>query len=359
MLVLCRGLHEKGWSVTLGVPPSSPLAAKAREEGLPVDTRFQFRRGLRLFSIARDVLALRKLHRESPFDIVHLHTSVDTWIAALAFGFRRRPPYPLIVRTRHSDHVSKSDIVHRWLYRKMMDHVVLSSDSLRVPLADLFRTRALTDDRVSIIHSSVNVHRFDPDNVSGHAVRTELQLEGKVAVGLVGRISSEKGHDLVLKILPDLVEQEPRLVCVFAGEGDRERALQDKVAEGPLKQHVRFIGFRSDIPDIVAAMDILLVPSTRVESSPGVVKEAMAMKKPVIAADVGGVVEIIRHGEDGWVIPSKDESALRDAILMLVNDEDLRRRLGEHSRERIVSNFSDACLVENTMQLYLRLTGHA
>ena len=355
VLVICRGLYAKGWPVMLGVPPDSPLAARASEEGIPVDTRFRFRRGFRPFTIMRDVLALRRMHREMPIDILHLHTSVDTWIAALAFGFSKRPPYPLIVRTRHSDHVSKGDMIHRWLYRHTIDHVVLSSDSLRTPLAALFRTGALTDARVSVIHSSIDVARFDPETVSGHSIREELGLDDRICIGLIGRVSSEKGHDLLVRVLPEIVNVEPRVMCVFVGEGDQEAHLREQTGRLNLQQHVYFTGFRSDIPEIVAAMDLLVVPSTRVESSPAVVKEAMAMRKPVVAADVGGVGEIISHGEDGLVIPPHDAVALRDAVLQLLQDADLRQRLVMHARARVVSSFSDACLVANTMRMYMRL----
>lgn len=359
VLVVCRGLRDRHWPVVLGAPADSALTRHAVDADIAVDTRFRFRRGLRPFSILRDVLTLRRIHRQTPIDVIHLHTSVDTWVAALAFGFSSRHPGPVVVRTRHSDHVSKSDPVHRWLYRRTMDHVVLSSDSLRRPLAGLFRTGALSDDRVTVIHSSVNVERFDPETVSGKAIRDELRLEGKFCIGLVGRISSEKGHELLLNVLPQIIKEEPRVVCVFAGEGDREDRLRSKAESGPLRDHVRFTGFRSDIPEIVAAMDLLVVPSTRVESSPGVVKEGMAMKKPVIAADVGGVAEIIRHGVDGWVIPCGDDAALREAILHLIKSPDLRGTLGDRARERVVTEFSDERLVENNMTLYLKLTRHA
>ncbi len=359
VLVICRGLYAKGWSVTLGVPPDSPLAARASEEGISVDTGFRFRRGFRPFAIMRDVLALRRMHREMPIDILHVHTSVDTWIAALAFGFSKRPPYPLIVRTRHSDHVCKGDVVHRWLYGRTIDHVVLSSDSLRTPLAALFRTGALTDARVSVIHSSIDVARFDPEAVSGHSIREELGLTDRICIGLIGRVSSEKGHDLLVRILPEIVKVEPRVTCIFVGEGDQEAHLREQTEERNLQQHVRFTGFRSDIPEMVAVMDLLVVPSTRVESSPAVVKEAMAMRKPVVAADVGGVGEIICHGEDGLVIPVNDAAALRDAILQLLQDPDLCQRFATNARARIVSSFSDACLVANTAHMYVRLKEHS
>ncbi|HMP98052.1 MAG TPA: glycosyltransferase family 4 protein [Kiritimatiellia bacterium] len=357
VLVVCRGLHERGWPVLLGAPASSAIAQRALAEGLPVDTGFAFRRGFRPLSILRDVLRLRRLRRENRCDVIHLHTSVDMWVAALAFGFSRRQNGPVVIRTRHSDHHSKSDPVHQWLYRRAVDHVVLAAGALRKPLDGLIRRGALNEERMTVIHSSVNIHRFDPARVSGDAVRRELGLEGKCCIGLVGRISREKGHDLLLAALPALLKLEPNLVCVFAGEGDQEERLRRETASGPLRDHVRFAGFRSDIPEVMAAMDLLVVPSLRVEASPGVVKEAMAMNKPVVAADVGGVSEIIRHGVDGWVIPPGDVPALEAALAEWLRRPDRRQAPDSGARERVMREFSDERLVDNNIALYRRLTG--
>ncbi len=357
VLVICRGLQERGWPVLLGAPETSAIARTAMERGVAVDTRFAFRHGFRPLSLLRDVRALRTLHRERGFDVVHLHTSVDTWIAALAFGVAGRKGRPKLVRTRHSDHRCKHDPIHVWLYRRILDHVVLSADALRIPLAGLFQSGAITDDRMTVIHSSVNIRRFDPSRVSGDAVRRELGLEDRFCIGLIGRISREKGHALLLAALPGIRRVEPRAVCVFAGEGEEEARLRREVEVGPLKDHVRFAGFRSDIPEVMAAMDMMVVPSLRVESSSGVVKEGMAMAKPVVAARIGGVEEIIRHGVDGWIIPSNDVPALEEAIVHLIRHPDTRHALAEQSRARVVDNFSDEHLVEHTQALYARLTG--
>ncbi len=354
VLVVCRGLHSAGWRVLLGTPPDSPLGKKAGQEGIRVDTRFRFPRGLRLWGLLKDARILRRLYRDGQADIVHLHTSIDTWVAALAFGFCRRGKRPVVIRTRHSDHVSGSDVVHRWLYRHCIDHVVLSSDALRAPLSGLFRAGVLTDSRVTVIHSSVNVERFNPQNVKGDAIRKAFGFAGKFCIGLVGRISPEKGQAALLGVLPDILKAIPNAVCVFVGEGEHEMLLRSMVEKGALQGAVCFAGFRTDIPEMMAAMDVVVVPSNRVESSPGVVKEAMAMNKPVIASDVGGVVEIIRHGVDGLVIPCGDDAALRDAILTLHRDDSLRNTLASRARARIVSDFSDACLIANTTNLYLK-----
>ncbi len=353
--VVCQGLQQHGWPVWLGVPASSALARVATEKGLPVNTRFAFRHGLRPGALGHDVRLLRQLQREHQFDIIHLHTSVDTWVAALAFGFQRNRRRPLLVRTRHSDHRAAHDPVHRWLYRRAIDHVVLSSASLRAPLAGLIEAGVLPPERMTVIHSSVDSARFDPSRVSGESVRREWHLENRFCIGLVGRISHEKGHDLLLEALSAIANAHPAVCAVFVGTGPAEPALRAMVQERQLTDHVHFAGFRDDIPEVMAAMDLIVAPSRRVESSPGAVKEGMAMCKPVIAAAVGGVQEIIDDRVDGWIIPREDASALQTALEHLINDPPLRARMGAAARKRVIAEFSDAHLVERTLRLYEQL----
>lgn len=353
--VLCQGLHQNGWPVWLGAPASSALARVAAEKGLPLDTRFAFRHGFRPGAYGHDIRLLRKFQREHAVDIIHVHTSVDTWVAALAFGWQRHRRRPLLVRTRHSDHRASHDPIHRWLYRDAIDHLVLSSASLTEPLAGLISAGALTPERMTVIHSSVDVDRFDPQNVSGDAIRREWNLSDRFCIGLIGRVSEEKGHDLLLTALPALIKKTPNVCAVLVGTGPAEAALRATVQQRQLDAHVHFAGFRNDIPAIVAAMDLLVVPSRRVESSPGVVKEGMAMCKPVIAADVGGVREIIDDRVNGWIIPRNDSQALESAVEQLIADAPLRARMGTAARDRMVTQFSDSRLVEQTQQLYKRL----
>lgn len=353
--VVCKGLHERDWPVVLGAPPTSALASVAQDEGIPVDTRFEFRGGFRPASIRRDVRALRQCQQEGQFHIIHLHTSVDTWIAALAFGFQRGRQRPLLIRTRHSDHASRSDPIHRWLYGRAIDHVILSSDSLREPLAGLIRSGALTSERMTVIHSSVDLDRFDPSQRNGTAIRKELDLGERFCIGLIGRVSREKGHDLLIQAIPALRDVQPDVCCVFVGTGAAEADFRQRVQDQGLSDHVRFTGFRKDIAEIMAAMDVITVPSRRVESSPGVVKEGMAMSKAVIAADVGGVREIIDHGLNGWVIPRNDAGALTEALVQMIQQPTLREQLAAQARQRVADHFSDTHLVDRTLQLYQRL----
>lgn len=372
MLVECAGLAAHGHDALLGTSPDSALVEHGRERGVALHTGFRFSRGFRPLDTYHDMRELNQLLARRPFDVVHLHTPRDTWPAAFALGPRRAQPgtrgaqrgtadrlRPLLIRTKHHSLPTCANAVHRWLYGSRLDHLVLAAEGLRETIAELTDCAALTPERIHVIHSSIDVHRFDPARADGAKIRREFGLDGKFVVGLVGRVSVEKGHALLLDAVEQLQAGKPELACLVVGEGDQLDTLKARVDGGPLRDRVIFTGPRRDIPDITAALDLQVVPSLWLEASPATVKEAMAMGIPVIASDVGGVREIIAHEEDGLLIPPNDGPALLAALHRLIADEPLRRRLAAASRGKIVRQFSDDHLVEASIALYRKLLGSA
>lgn len=361
VLVECAGLAARGHDVLLGTSPGSALVEQGRERGVPLHTGFRFSKGFRPLDTWRDIRELNRLLSRHPFDIVHLHTPRDTWPAAFALSLRRTgatpPRRPLLIRTKHHSLPTRASAVHRWLYSSCLDHLVLAAEGLRETVAELTDCAALTPERTHVIHSSIDVHRFDPARADGAKIRREFGLDGTFVVGLVGRVSVEKGHALLLDAVAQLQVEKPDLRCLIVGEGDQLDALQARVAGGPLHGRVIFTGPRRDIPEICAALDVQVVPSLWLEASPATVKEAMAMGVPVIASDVGGVREIVTQEEDGLLIPPNDGPALLAALRRLIADEPLRRRLAGASRATIVRQFSDEHLVESSIALYQKLLG--
>ena len=352
VLVECRGLRERGHDVLLAAPDDTAIAQRARECGVPVESGFRFSKGFRPFDTWHDVQALKRLIASKPWDIVHPHTPRDTWPVALALGPRGRPGRPLFVRTKHHSLPTKNNLVHRWLYGRRIDHFILASGALRGTISELLDAGVLDDARLAVIHSSVDVARFDRAKTDAACIRAEFKLGDRFVLGLVGRVSEEKGHAVLLDVLPDLVAARPDLACVFVGAGDQLDAVKARVAAGPLRDVVVFAGERRDVPDFVAAFDAQVVPSLWLEASPATIKEAMAMGVPVVASRVGGTDEIVADGVDGLLVPPGDRPALRDALLKLIRDEPFRRRLAAAGRPKVVAEFSDEQLVARAIAAY-------
>lgn len=355
VLVECRGLKARGHEVVLGTAPGTAIGERARTTGIEVIDEFRFSKGFRPHHTLHDARVLRELCRARPFDVVHLHTSRDTWPAALALGPRGRKG-PLLVRTKHHSLPTHSNAVHRWLYGRRIDRLILASGNLRESIGELLKDGTLDDARLCAIHSSVNVTRFDPAKADGVRIRSEFGLSGRIVIGLIGRTSAEKGQAQFLDALERLAPEHPDITALIVGEGDQLEALKARVASSTLKGRVVFTGARNDIPDIVKSLDIQVVPSLWLEASPAVVKEAMAMNVPVIASRVGGVDEIIEDGVSGLLIPPGDVSALYAALKRLLDDPALRTRLG-CGRHRVVDLFSDDRLVEASIAAYNAMLG--
>lgn len=360
VLVECAGLLARGHDVLLGTSPTSALVERARERGVPVEAAFRFTKGFRPANTLHDVRTLKRLLATRRFDLIHLHTPRDTWPAALALGPRGKPGRPLLIRTKHHSLTTHANLVHRWLYGSRIDHLILAGERLRETVAELVACGTPGHDRIHVLHSSIDTDRFDPTRADGASVRKEFGLQDRFVIGLVGRLSVEKGHAVLLDVVEKLRTAHPEIVCLFAGEGDQLAALKQRVAAAPvLRDAVFFAGPRRDIPDLVASFDLQVVPSLWLEASPAVVKEAMAMNVPVIASDVGGVSEIVTDGRDGLVVPPGDPTALAAAIERLMADPVLRKRLASAGRSRIVGEFSDAQLVERALALYEKIAGPA
>jgi glycosyltransferase involved in cell wall biosynthesis len=199
---------------------------------------------------------------------------------------------------------------------------------------------------VTVIDNPVDTERFDPERLPIEAARRALELTGTPVLGLVAQITPWKGHTRAVRILAGLREEHPGAELVIAGEAKfvtpstrfdnqaYERELRDLVGELRLTDAVRFLGERQDAEQVMASLDVLLVPSTE-EPFGRTVIEAMAMGVPVIATDVGGPSEILRDGRDGVVLPPDELEAWVRAASSLA-----RRGRRQESREYATERFS-------------------
>jgi glycosyltransferase involved in cell wall biosynthesis len=165
-----------------------------------------------------------------------------------------------------------------------------------------------------------------------------------------------KGQTFLLRAWPAVLEGEPRALLLLAGDGPDEGALTAQAAALGLGRSVRFLGFRQDVPSLLACAEVLVLPSLN-EGFGMVLVEAMAMGKPVVASAVGGVPEVVLDGQAGLLIPPADPRALAAAILRLLADPRAARRMGEAGRERARESFSRKAFLQAHRDLYGELLG--
>jgi glycosyltransferase involved in cell wall biosynthesis len=170
-------------------------------------------------------------------------------------------------------------------------------------------------------------------------------------VGVVGRLELEKGHPTLLEAWPHVLREVPGAYLVIVGEGSRLDVLHEIAARIEILHRVVFTGRRDDIPAVTAALDVAVLPSYR-EAQGLTILEAMALSRPVVASNVGGIPEMIAHEQTGLLVPPHDPPALAAAIVRLLRDHQLADTLGRNGHDLIHDRFSIEVMVRAVSTLY-------
>lgn len=359
ILMLSLGLGQRGHQVVIAAPTGSILAQRAREAGIETFEEACFLKSKHVASALRDAVKLARLCRHRGFDLIDAHGSQDLWAAALGRRIAGRR-FPLVF-TRHNTKAVADHVFNRILYRRVIDHLIVASDSVLQRYQPFFRRGDLSLDRVSVVHSSYWEDRFHP-GVDGTRVRREIfggDGPDPILVGFIGRLVPDKGGMHFLRAAARLVPEFPQVRFLLAGRGTEEANLKAAARELGIGERVRFLGFREDVPEITAALDLSVLPSVDCDASSAVLKEAMAVGRPVVATSIGGAAEIVRHGETGLLVPPGDAVALADAIRQILSRPDRGRALGVRGRQRVRAEFTQDRLVEGTLEAYRKVLQRA
>jgi glycosyltransferase involved in cell wall biosynthesis len=335
ILTEARAFARQGFRVMLVCQPGSPLAGAARREGLPM---------LPLaMRDAVDVIAcwrLRRFMRAERVDLVHTHSSIDAWLA----GFAARSLGLPVVRSRHVSIPVKRR--RNFVYNALSDRIISSGEAIREVLIH----GGVDPDRVVAIPAGVDGSRFH-SRVSGAAVRQELQLYGPV-VGTVAMFRHSKGHQLLLRAVPEVLKHVPDAVFLWVGDGIGRAGLQREIAEAGLSACIRLTGFREDVPALLAAMDLFVLPSIKSDGVPQSVLQALAMRRPVIASGVGGIPEVIQHQRTGLLVPPDDPHALAEAITSVLQHPARAAEWARAGGELIDGHYTLAHTIDRTAAVY-------
>lgn len=340
ILTEARWLLDHGWGVLIAGQPGSWLVAEAQVAELPV-IAVRMRGALDLSAL----LALRRLMRERRVDLVHTHSSVDSWLATLAAKSLRLP----VVRSRH---VSIPISTRRALIYRLADRIVASGDAVRA----VVRQAGVQAAKITSIPAGVDTARFHP-HVSGKTVRDELGLTGPV-VGLVANIRGSKGHRFFLEAAREVLRSTPEAHFCIVGDGVGFDDIRRRVREMDLERHVLMTAFRRDIPDVLAALDVLVLPSVRSEGTPQVIVQALAVGTPVVGTAVGSVPEVIRDGETGRLVPPADARALAEAILSLLRDPVRARAMAQAGQALVQERYTLDAMMTATTRVYEELLAY-
>jgi glycosyltransferase involved in cell wall biosynthesis len=257
-----------------------------------------------------------------------------------------------LLLTRHNTKPVRFNRTNRWLYDRGLNGLVVVSRASLETYQPFFAAGLLEREEVEVIHSSVDLDRFAAA-ADAAALRAELGVaKDAPLVGVVGRVSKDKGHEVLLEAIPDVLKEFPDAVFVFAGKvgrrvGPRVRAtIQDK----GLENSVRLLGFREDIVAITAALDVSVLPAVGTDSSPAVLKEAILLGKPVVASRLAGLPEIVPEGA-GLLVEPGNARELGHAIITTLR----RRSNGAAAKNDLPRQFTPGFMCDAYLQVYARM----
>ena len=234
--------------------------------------------------------------------------------------------------------------------------VAVSSDSERLVLE-----AGCPRERTVMITNAVDADDFVCRDDRGAIRRAWNIPDDAVLASAVGRLSPEKGQDVLVDAFARIAAERPALHIALAGDGPERASLEARAAAAGIADRVHFLGHQSDVGRVYAASDLIVLPS-RSEGMPNAMLEAMATRTPVIATQVGGVPEIARDGENAWLVPSENPDALATALRDAVDHPDERTRRADSAHRYVTDNLSPALRAQRFVALYhslLRIDSHA
>lgn len=244
--------------------------------------------------------------------------------------------------------------VYRWLYRLtagLVDGFITVSDQVRDAL---LRQIGPIQNKIVTIPNAVDVRRHKQTGDKETLCR-ELGIEtNSHLVATAGRLTEQKGQRYLTEAAADVVPSRPNTHFLFAGDGELAEELLAQVQQAGLSENIHFLGSRSDMPDLLAAIDIFVLPSLW-EGLSIVLLEAMAAGKPIVATAVSGTNQAMVSGRTGLVVPPRDSRALAEAILALLSNPMEAQAMGQAARQHVILNFGAQKQAEEHLALYRRL----
>ena len=312
---------------------------------------------VRRLSFKNDLLAFisiyRLIKRIRPH-IVHTHTSKAGLLGRLAAFLAR---VPVIIHTPHG-HVFHS------YYGPFMTRIFIIAERILSLMTD--KIAALTDrerdehleqgvasiEKYTIIHSGVMLQQIMNMNIDIETGKKEFGIpQNSNVIGVVGRLVPIKGHKYLVSAAKRIIKEFDNTVFVFVGDGYLESRLEKQAESLGVRKHIIFAGWRKDVIEVLDLFDILVLPSLN-EGMGKVLIEGMALGKPIVASRVGGIIDLVKNGDNGIFVSPRDSDALGEAILTLIRNKNLAQRLGEYGKANISPEYDTFVMVRQIEEMY-------
>ena len=349
-----RGLNKEKFDVFVACQPGGIFEEKLREVGIkiePLDMTSRYNLGT--------ISQLKKIIETKNIQIVHSQDGRADFFARIAGKIANVP----VIISSVAMLVEGYDVnifrkvlyilMDRWSER-CVDKFIVLSEVLRHTLIE---RHGIEPEKIVKIYNGIEIDEYKPNNERGiriedSGLRKEFGFRNDVPViGTIGRLVWQKGFEYLIKAIPKIVKDLPEAKFLIVGEGPLREKLEELGKRLKVKDNIIFTGFRSDIKEILASIDVLVMPSL-LEGLPMVLLEGMAMAKPIVATNIDGISEVLENGKTGLLVPPKDTDTLAEAIIEILNNKTKASHLGQNARKIVEEKFSVEKMVEQIEWVY-------
>jgi glycosyltransferase involved in cell wall biosynthesis len=350
LLDLVQGLTPLGVDVEVICPRPGPLTRQLAALNVPLQCIEMVHPwpGDEYLLDRRAVQEMAQVLRKKRPDVVHSHLYPAHLHASLA---AEEVGIPAIVQTAHTIVVRPGDALLSYVTAARTIAVSQAAGRL---LEDV----GVPPERIEVIYNGVCPEHFEQNLEAQQRIRAELNVDSGTIIGTVSRLSSEKGVDVLLRAIQQVVQVVSPLTVLIIGDGPQANELHQLASQLDLNETVHFLGARSDIPVLNRLFD-LFVLSSREEACSMALLEAMAAGRAVVAKNVGGTPEVVTHDVEGWLVPPDDPEALSQALLMLLKEPGRRTAMGTAAHQRVATQFTHERMVYETLTFYQRIMASA
>lgn len=345
-LYLLDGLRQRGIDGLLVAKEGGVMAERARQAGHAVVSLRM--RGEIDFSVP---WKLARLIRQHKLNILHAHTShahVYVQLARLLCSGARQPRVVVHRRVDFSIYRRSFLGLNGIKYKYGVDRYITVSEAIRQVLI----RDGLDGQRIEVVHSGIDLRRITGAPRQREALRRELGVDDDAPlVANVAHCADHKGQTYLVQAVPKILARHPRARFAIVGDGELRAALIAEAARLGVSEQIVFPGFRRDVPALLRAFDVFVMPS-HLEGLGTSVLDALAARLPVVGTTAGGIPEIIEHEQTGLLCPVRDPGALASAVCRLLAEPALAERVAQQGFQRVCTSFSTDAMVDGVLGVY-------
>lgn len=317
---------EKGYRVFLGVKKDAPLAIEGKKRGLAL---FYIALGNLSFLNPIKYYKLIRFFKKEKINTVVISSSHDLKVGSIA---AKRAGVQNIVYYRALAAPVKNSFFNRLVYGSILTHIIANSEETRRGMViNMPKTVSVED--IDIVYQGLDIGLIDKQEI-----KSIYKKEGVITIGNAGRLTQQKGQEKFIEIARALKAKKLTFQILIAGTGDLRDKLDQQIIDNQLTKEVKLLGFVEDVKSFMNDIDIFALTSEW-EGFGYVLAEAMVAKKPMVAFDITSNPELIKDGENGFLIPFPDNIKFSEKLALLISSSELRKSMGDAGRKIVEENF--------------------